>query len=184
MTSSMTTPRYWDQYWKGTEAPNFDLRNPVYQAMHSLFCHVLDAVRSRKKEQSGIKVMDVGCGTGLLLSYFLEHHPDLEVHGIDNSEAVEIAAALPDAGKRLKVRRCDLFAPEMKQADAAFDLVVSAGLVEHFASPVEPMRAMCSLLSSVGCLITIIPNFEGLYAYLWRLYDRENYQKHVPLSRT
>ena len=44
------------------------------------------------------------------------------------------------------------------------------------------LSQLTGIVAPGGCVITIIPNFDGLFNSLWKLYDPSNYRHHVPIS--
>jgi SAM-dependent methyltransferase len=61
----------------------------------------------------------------------------------------------------------DFLSPEFQAAHAAaFDVVYSAGLIEHFDQPGEAVSAHLRLLRSGGTLVVSIPNLAWIYRRL------------------
>jgi SAM-dependent methyltransferase len=74
------------------------------------------------------KVLDFGCGTGLLAWFIRQALPDARVHGYDESaEMAAEARRLLDAG---------VFTTDRGELDSDYDLVVAANVLHH----VEPGR--------------------------------------------
>lgn len=88
------------------------------------------------------KILDVGCGGGRNLIYFLQH--GYEVHGIDpNPEAIAAVQELSVAitGKNMADNFKVGFAETMPFADNTFDLVVCSAVL-HFAESPKHFEAM------------------------------------------
>lgn len=197
MTGSVTTPgsaatpggvtdkEYWDQYW-GPGKPRFasyDRTKGVFHGYELLFTHCLGETR-RRLGRERLRVLDCGSGEGLMLRFLHELDPDLDLTGIEYSDSIDKARALAESlGCRFDLRRGDLFDLCRAGRTGPFDLVMSLGLVEHFDDPGAVLERLADVLAPGGCLVTIIPSFEGPFNRLWRLYDRDNYAHHVPISR-
>ncbi|HAK62570.1 MAG TPA: hypothetical protein DCO82_04935 [Alphaproteobacteria bacterium] len=63
-----------------------------------------------------------------------------------------------------------------------FDFVFSNGLLEHFTDTPGAVAACAAFLRPGGLMITLIPNMTGAPGWLQRFFDRELYEKHVPLD--
>ena len=98
----------------------------------------------------GAKVLDAGCGTGVLARRMLEVEPDIELTLVDLSAAM-LARANDVPGKHLQGSVLDL-----PFADGTFDVVVSAWVIETVP---EPMRAVSEYLRVLN------PEGHGLYTF-------------------
>jgi SAM-dependent methyltransferase len=65
---------------------------------------------------------------------------------------------------------------------AAFDIVVSFGVVEHFEHTAGCLKALSQFLKPGGLAITIIPNMVGLPGYFQKVINRRVFDVHVPLD--
>jgi SAM-dependent methyltransferase len=81
------------------------------------------------------RVLELGCGHGILLSELHDTYPDLTLVGVDRSPAMVEAARRRNAGAvasgRLLVRQFDILRPPvlpLRGEGAAYDLVVSINL--------------------------------------------------------
>src|SRR5947209_2762939 len=98
-------------------------------------------------------ILDVGCGSGMLLGAFKKHLPNAYLLGLDNSPAALRMAR--DAG--LPVRRIDIIDQSKEEVRdlcnglGFFDLVVCLEVAEHF--PPWHSRKIIKLLTGVTDLI-------------------------------
>jgi SAM-dependent methyltransferase len=182
----VTDKEYWDSYW-GSGAPryaNYDGSRGPFYAYRLLLSECLARTRSRRAAQE-LKLVDCGCGEGLILRFVHEQFADVELWGIDYSEAIEKARRMArDLGYDFHLVRADLFEVGRSGELGPFDVLISVGLIEHFQDPAELLAKFERMVAPGGCLITIIPNFGGLHDFLWRLYDAANYRHHVPISNS
>lgn len=105
---------------------------------------------------AGVKVLDVGCGRGVLLRGFREAGADVlgierEGAGFDQIDGVE-----------------NLSLDELIEAERTFDLIVIWHVLEHLPDPVESLRKCRRLLAQGGSLFIEVPNFASFQASLFR----------------
>jgi ubiquinone/menaquinone biosynthesis C-methylase UbiE len=85
-------------------------------------------------------ILDVGCGTGRGIGYFLKNFPELDVQGIDASEAqlhqAEIKNGIPP--ERLHVGS----ATRLPFPDKSFDVVCEFGVLHHIKDPEQAVKEM------------------------------------------
>ena len=87
------------------------------------------------------KVMDIGCGRGMLANYLALTGPDRMVLGIDNQEQ-RIAAARATIGERRNIRF--LFQDALTLPDEEFNVVVISDMLHHLPFPAqETLLARC-----------------------------------------
>jgi SAM-dependent methyltransferase len=81
----------------------------------------------------------------------------------------------------IEVVNSDLFQPP-EDLIGGFDVVYSAGLVEHFANLGDVLAALARFLRPGGELVTIIPNMHGILGPLTKRWNKEVYDIHNPHS--
>ncbi|MAT15541.1 MAG: hypothetical protein CMJ46_09770 [Planctomyces sp.] len=102
----------------------------------------------------GDKVLDVGCGRGVLLKSFVEL--GLESHGMEISPM-----AAEGADPRIHLQ----FAPTLKEAGyeaESFDQIVIWHVLEHLLYPRETIAEAARLLKPGGRLVVSVPNYSSL----------------------
>lgn len=106
---------------------------------------------------SGLRVLDLGCGTGHMLS----HLQDLgaEVAGADPS-----ARALELAQGRGLERLFEALAPGLPFAEEQFDLVIALDVLEHVEDDVAALQEMRRVASPGGKAVLFVPAVRGLWS--------------------
>jgi 2-polyprenyl-3-methyl-5-hydroxy-6-metoxy-1,4-benzoquinol methylase len=126
----------------------------------------------------GARVLDVGCGRGVLLGALAER--GFEVHGVEIS-----AAAAGGADRRVQVR----IATDLADADYSagfFNQVVIWHVLEHLPDPARALREVWRVLRPGGRVIVAVPNFASVQARwagpAWFHLDAPRHLYHFPLS--
>lgn len=101
----------------------------------------------------GVRILDLGCGTGLELRWYFQRNPAARVTGIDLSEAMMAVCRANYPDKELDLICGDYFA--LPFGEAVFDAAVSVESLHHF-TPEEKIRLYEKLhraLKPGGCFV-------------------------------
>lgn len=101
----------------------------------------------------GARVLDIGCGRGVLLSAFADE--GFEAHGVERSEAAA-SGVDPRAAVRIAPRIAEAGYP-----DAHFDGVILWHVLEHLPDPRETLAEVHRILRPGGTLVVAVPNFSS-----------------------
>lgn len=131
------------------------------------------AVLQSINPKSGSTILDVGCGTGILLRQLLQLDRSLNLYGIDIAPGM-IKMAQMKLGKSVKIQRGS--ANNLPYNGNSFDYVTCATSFHHYARPDNSLREMFRVLKSDGKLVVLDPFTNGplrkaLCAILDTLYD-------------
>jgi 2-polyprenyl-3-methyl-5-hydroxy-6-metoxy-1,4-benzoquinol methylase len=178
-----TTRDYWDNLWgSDSDAKAFDpnasdIHQWINQKFHAYLSNLFKQIGTKDKQ-----LLEVGCGGSIWLPYFAKEY-DFKITGIDYSEQGCILAEkiLQNEDVSGKIICADLFQPPPKMV-AAFDVVISFGLVEHFEDTDACLIAINKFLAPRGLLITFIPNMVGLTGFLQKVLNKQVYDLHVVLN--
>jgi len=176
--------QFWTAFWqeKGLPPPirltGFGPRVWFYRDFHRLWQAHLPPAGERP-----LRLLEIGCAQSRWLPYFAREW-GYQVAGLDYSElgCAQSKALLAREGVEAEVYHMDMFHPDPRLL-GAFDLVLSNGVVEHFADTAATLAQMAAFLKPGGLLLTIVPNFTGWLGRLQALVSEEFLKIHVPLAR-
>lgn len=146
---------------EGFDPTFFDLLAPVeprsfwFRARNRLIVSVL-----RRHFPDARSLLEVGCGTGFVLSGLREAFPHLRLVG---SELFPEALAHARARLADDVELVELDAREMPY-EAEFDVVGAFDVLEHIEDDVEVLRGMRRAVVAGGGLLLMVPQHPRLWA--------------------
>jgi SAM-dependent methyltransferase len=114
-------------------------------------------VREILKKSHPHTLLDVGCGTGVLLTRPLAlEFPDIQFLGIDlDTASIHVAHQAPPLPNLTFERQ------EIGEIAGTFDLVVASEVLEHVEDPAVFIAALRQRLSPSGRLVLTLPNGYG-----------------------
>lgn len=110
----------------------------------------VDAIAMRAQPQS--RILDVGCGTGLVVSALVKL-------GFKWSYGIEISQTSVNVCKRKKLRCSYYDGNTIPFAIGHFDVVGSFNVLEHTDNPVRFLNEKYRVLKKGGYMIVVCPNF-------------------------
>ena len=160
--SQKTTDDHWEAVW--SRPPRMRLPSPfnlgTFNAKRLLRRHV----------NPGMRFLEIGCAPGKMLAWVAK---DLgaEVAGLDSSDrGMSYTRQLFNAlGIRADLRQEDIHSHTFEPG--SFDVVYSAGLIEHFSDPRTIVRVHAELARPGGKVIITIPNLSGWWGAPTRWLD-------------
>jgi len=140
-------------HWKEMMSKDIRVFNAYHRARYGWILKVAHDVH-------GKRVLDVGCGDGLL-TYFLAKS-GADVTGVDNEElGLQYAAqqlALHDQNKKLHYKFVQSSAYQMPFKQNSFDVVVSCEVIEHLGDPEKMLAESVRVLKEGGKFILTTPH--------------------------
>ncbi len=97
------------------------------------------------------KILEIGCGTGLLTTQLIKRFPLAQLTATDMSrEMLDRAQTnITKDGQSLGIR-FELLNPEKDSIQESFDLIVASMVVHWFQEPVETIKRICNALDHNG----------------------------------
>lgn len=103
-----------------------------------------------------LKILDVGCGTGILGAYFKKNQM-CKVVGIEiNQKAYEVAKENLDGVLKGNVETLDLSFEENY-----FDVIIMGDVLEHLVNPVSTLLKLQPCLKEKGKIFITVPNVRN-----------------------
>jgi 2-polyprenyl-3-methyl-5-hydroxy-6-metoxy-1,4-benzoquinol methylase len=164
-----TSKRHWDTLWERPAR----LRHPT--SLHVGIRNLRDLLKGHVRP--GSKYLEIGCAPGNLLAW-VRHKLRADVSGLDYSEpGIAFARRLFDAlGLAADLRCEDVFKTSFEPG--SFDVVFSAGVIEHFDDPRDLVAEHVKLLAKNGVALITVPNYGGWLGRVQGRLDPENLAIH------
>ena len=112
--------------------------------------------KNLERYQSSGKLLDVGCGTGLLLEEF-ERTKNWQTMGIEPNER-----AAKYASQQLGIKVLHNQLTQVNLPPESFDVITFINVLEHLPDPIENLRTAYKLIKPGGWLIFSIPQLESV----------------------
>jgi len=113
--------------------------------------------RVQEQQEHPPRVLDVACGTGLLLKQVLERVPDGEAYGVDASaDMLAQAHAALDSHLHVQLEQRTIGSGEttnLPYAPATFDLITCTNALHDLPEPLAVVRGLRRLLAPNGQLV-------------------------------
>ena len=127
---------------------------------------VLDVIKRYLTKNDQIKVLDIGCGSGLMLTSLDEIG---ETYGMDMSDEALSFSKEIFTGRVEKGALPD----QLPYQENFFDLITALDVIEHIDNDVDSISAIRSLLAPGGKVVFTVP----AYMFLWSPHDEMNEHK-------
>ncbi len=159
-----------DNEWKTDES-----LNRIYeQSWDSRYQYEAEMLSDIIKSNNINKVLEMGCGPGILCNKILQINPELEYHLID-IEAARVANENNNIGGIFHVQ--DLNNDfNIEGFDNDFDIFIANDFLEHIQSPANIIQKVKSILKKDGLAFISVPNWRMGHAWIYRgLFDWDNF---------
>ena len=168
MNEELTSKKYWSKYWK--TKPKIE---GLIIEKDFLFHDVLSKYVPKKQK---INFLEIGGFPGQWAIFFAKYwgaNSTLLDRYIDR-EVIQ-ALSTTNAVKNINIIEGDVFDLSVNEK---FDVVMSAGFIEHFSNVNSVIDKHIDYLEPNGILILSVPNLLGLNGLLQKIIDKETYDTH------
>lgn len=166
-------------YYRGQRAHSYNRRWHAYTektlatALTMIDITLLTRISIQRKQPP--RVLDVACGTGLLLKQLLERMPGMEVYGVDGSADMLAQAREALKGQpHVQLDQADLNRGGLEQlsyAPKTFDLITCTNALHDIGDPVMFFAQLRALLAPAGQLV--VEDFAPRHPrVLWAAFER------------
>lgn len=169
MNDKLTTRQFWVDYWESKSDLIFEIPD------NYPFVKLLSDITKKNNSRS---LLEIGGFPGYF-SVWAKKHLNIETTLFDYvvipklTHELEIKNGLKS--NSINVIEGDLFEYQSKNK---YDIVVSNGLIEHFADTKNIIEKHIDHLADKGVLLITLPNFKSLNGWFQKTFDKENYEKH------
>lgn len=171
--TDIATLDHWESVWKKKRSARRVSGFSYYDR------RVSRMFRSHTEPRS--RVLEIGCGGSRWISFF-DRELGCETWGIDYSpEGLRIAKESNAGRPGVRLVAGDFF-DESLLPTGYFDFIFSRGFIEHYTDPAVVTQRIAQLLRPCGKVMTLIPNFVGLYGALQKRVDPGIFDKHVVMD--
>ena len=127
---------------------------------------VLDMIDRYLTKKDNIRILDIGCGSGLMLNALEEKG---QTYGLDMSnDAIRFSKEIFTG----EVRK-GLLPDEISYEENFFDLITALDVIEHVDRDVDALEVIHSRLATGGKAVITVP----AYMFLWTSFDVANEHK-------
>jgi len=169
MEQNLTDRSFWKSFWESRKGLIFAIK-PNY-----IFGDILTKLIAEKNIKNAI---ELGGFPGYYATYLKKYqHLDTTLfdYFIDEGLINKLLQANGLNPGDVRVIEADLFDYQPRML---YDMVLSFGLVEHFADTKAIIETHLRFLKPGGVLFITLPNFKSINGWVQRNFDRDNYDKH------
>ena len=130
--------------------------------------------------RSARRILDVGCGRGVLGMVLREQEPGRHITGIE----VEPAVAADAARVLNRVIIGDIQTLDTSEIGDAYDCIICADVLEHLLDPGLALRRLRGSLAPGGLLVCSIPNIRHYTAIMRLILRGWTYEEYGLFDRT
>ena len=178
-------------YYQRGHAQNYNRqwRTFTERTLAAVLPSIESAVLLRQRDHQ-LRILDIGCGTGLLLKRLAERFPDAELYGIDTSASMLEQAQRALRNKpRSHVVQAELGSSGHKNlpfAPSSFDLITCTNTLHYFSDPIAVLRGLRELLVPLGHVVIedytlrSFPLPWNVFEWAIKLYDPQHVRLYPP----
>jgi 2-polyprenyl-3-methyl-5-hydroxy-6-metoxy-1,4-benzoquinol methylase len=154
-TSEKSTFKKW--YFEKYHSKNYFIKGFIW-----LIGKQLAGYPTPRRSYEKIKVLDIGCGNGVLLNFLKS--VGFETYGLELSPS-----AVNTAVKNGHICKLGTF-DNVKYQDKFFSAITLIHVLEHFMDPVKELTEINRILEDNGELVIVVPNFNYVDRFIFNKY--------------
>ncbi|MDQ6662237.1 MAG: class I SAM-dependent methyltransferase [Chloroflexota bacterium] len=179
------------RYYQGRHAQNYNRQWRAFseRTLNATLTSLEQALAARPSDRQR-RILDVGCGTGLLLRLLADRFPEAELVGVDASpDMLEHAHHTLKEKPHVQLRQVELGAdgqPILPCAPGTFDLITCTNTFHYFTEPVVVLQTWREVLVEGGQVLvedyTLRRTPVPWNAFEWaiKLYDPQHVRLYPP----
>lgn len=140
-------------------------------------CFVIDFVSlqaASMSQERPVRILDVGCGTGLLLQSLAARLPQAELYGVDESrDMLDQARRLLKDYPHVHFSQISITAGDaagLPYEPAFFDLITCTNIFHYFEDPIAVLHGLLTLLTLQGSLV-VEDYSRRAFPFPWRMFE-------------
>jgi len=139
---------HFDDIWQDTKKIEINTNKEYQQFYHKL----VDLIKDYNINLNNKKVVDLGCGMGIMLSILNEKYENLQIYGFDVSQnAVNLAK------KRIPTGKFDVF-DIYKPSEEKYDIIFCMEVLEHLLDPETALKNIIARMHTESTVIITVPD--------------------------
>jgi 2-polyprenyl-3-methyl-5-hydroxy-6-metoxy-1,4-benzoquinol methylase len=150
---STTSPDYYRE-----ASYEFNINDPYANAKYRVILRWLPA-------QPNLRVLNAGCGPGVMTSLLAQHDPSWQIQAIDVDE--EAIALSEQMQRELQLPNVEIKRESIEEhhSSAPYDLIISNDVLEHIEDDEYAIAALANLLKPGGMLCVSVPALQWLFGH-------------------
>ena len=147
-----------NKYYKGRHARNYNRQWRTFtERTLAEVLPILEKVVLLRQREHRLRILDVACGTGILLKRLAVRFPDADLFGVDASRDMlnQACITLSDLS-HVHVEQAEVGPGERANlpfAPASFDIITCTNTLHYFSDPEATLRGLQHLLVPTGHLV-------------------------------
>lgn len=130
-----------------------DIVEDLYSTKSENYFSLERQIFKNEINEKNLKILDIGCGTGILGSYFRTNQ-NCEVYGVEiNESAFQIARNNLD-----KVIKANIEVIDLPVDYNNFDYIILGDVLEHLINPIATINKIFKVLKPGGKILITVPN--------------------------
>ena len=170
MDNTLKNKEKWENVWAGVKLPT--VAKPAYDVQRQFESFL-------PKTAAVCSLIEIGCAPGRWMAYF-DREFGYHVSGL---EYAEVAAAITRKNLDMQGVQGEILVQDFLSWEfelRRYEVVFSAGFIEHFRDVAPVMERICGLSSRF--VVTIVPNLCGINGVIRKLFSPKNFAEHVPID--